>query len=116
MLAARQQDPQRLVAAYADVDAVILAIDGLPPEQGHETLYVVRELVKKRVWFAAAWLSRATAEVQRLRAQARSWAEGLAKRVRRWMSDTQEAFVRGIAAELPGVPVICLISWPISAR
>ncbi len=104
MLAARQQDPQRLVASYADVDAVILAIDGLPPEQGHETLYVVRELVKKRVWFAAAWLSRATAEVQRLRAQARSWAEGLAKRVRRWMSDTQEAFVRGIAAELPGVP------------
>jgi hypothetical protein len=36
------------------VDAVILAIDGLQPEKGHETLYVVRELVKKRVWFAEA--------------------------------------------------------------
>jgi hypothetical protein len=104
MLAARQQDPQRLVAAYADVDAVILAIDGLQPEKGHETLYVVRELVKKRVWFAEALLSSATAEVQRLLAQARSWAEGLDKRVRLWMSDKQEAFVRGIAAEFPGVP------------
>jgi len=69
MLAARQQDPQRLVAAYADVDAVILAIDGLQPEKGHETLYVVRELVKKRVWFAEALLSSATAEVQRLLAR-----------------------------------------------
>jgi len=104
MLAARQQDPQRLVAAYADVDAVILAIDGLQPEKGHETLYVVRELVKKRVWFAEALLSSATAEVQRLLAQARSWAEGLDKGVRLWMSDKQEAFVRGIAAEFPGVP------------
>jgi len=104
MLAARQQDPQRLVVAYADVDAVILAIDGLQPEKGHETLYVVRELVKKRVWFAEALLSSATAEVQRLLAQARSWAEGLDKPVRLWMSDKQEAFVRGIATEFPGVP------------
>src|SRR5215831_18247792 len=104
MLAARQQDPQRLVAAYADVDAVILAIDGLQPEKGHETLYVVRELVKKRVWFAEALRSSAMAEVQRLLAQARSWAEGLGKPVRLWMSDKQDAFVRGIAAEFPGVP------------
>src|SRR5262249_46805594 len=104
MLAARQQDPQRLVAAYADVDAVILAIDGLQPEKGHETLYVVRELERKRVWFAEALLSSATVEVQRLLAQARSWAEGLGKPVRLWMSDKQDAFVRGIAAEFPGVP------------
>jgi len=39
MLAARQHGPQRLATGYADV-AVILAIDGLQPEQGHETLYV----------------------------------------------------------------------------
>ena len=52
MLAARQQDLTLLAAVYADVDAVILAIDGLQPEKGHETLYVVRELEGKRVWFA----------------------------------------------------------------
>src|SRR5205807_17357 len=39
-----------------------------------------------------------------LRAQARSWAERLGKPVRLWMSDKQDAFVRGIAAEFPGVP------------
>src|SRR4029453_17616801 len=40
MLAARHRDPQQLVAAYAQVDAIILAIDGLQPEKGHETLSV----------------------------------------------------------------------------
>src|SRR5712691_3835840 len=104
MLAARQHDPSQLAAAYADVDAVILSIDGLQPEKGHETLYVVRELERKRVWFAEALLSSATAEVQRLLAQARSWAAELGKPVRLWISDKQDAFVRGIAAEFPGVP------------
>jgi hypothetical protein len=104
MVAARQHDPQRLATAYAEVDAVMLSIDGLQPEKGHETLYVVRELTRKRVWFAEALLSSTTAEVQQLLAQARSWAERLGKPVRLWMSDKQAAFVRGIAAEFPGVP------------
>src|SRR5215470_6502774 len=104
MLAARQHDPHQLAAAYADVEAVMLAIDGLQPEKGHETLYVVRELERKRVWFAEPLLSSATTEVQQLLVQARVWAERLGKRVRLWMSDKQDAFVRGIAAEFPGVP------------
>jgi hypothetical protein len=104
MLAARRQAPDQLAAGYADVEAVMLAIDGLQPEKGHETLSVVRELERKRVWFAEALLSSATAEVQHLLAQARAWAERLGKPVRLWMSDKQGAFVRGIAAEFPGVP------------
>src|SRR5882762_11997816 len=104
MLAARQHDPSQLAAAYADVDAVILSIDGLQPEKGHETLYVVRELERKRVWCAEALLSSATAEVQQLLAQARSWAAELGKPVRLWISDKQDAFVKGIASEFPGVP------------
>ena len=54
MLAARQQDPERLRQAYQSVDSLILSIDGLQPEKGHETLYVVRELTTRRVWFAEA--------------------------------------------------------------
>jgi hypothetical protein len=104
MLAARRQAPDQLAAAYADVEAVMLAIDGLQPEKGHETLYVVRELERKRVWFAEPLLSSATTEVQQLLVQARVWTERLGKRVRLWMSDKQDAFVRGIAAEFPGVP------------
>src|SRR2546422_8230010 len=104
MLAACQQAPDRLADAYRDIASLVLTIDGLQPEKGHETLYVVRELMRKRVWFAEPLLSSATQEVRRLIALARQWAERLDKPVRVWMSDKQDAFVKAIAAEFEGVP------------
>ncbi len=64
--AARQQDPQRLADEYRQVESLVLCIDGLQPEKGHETLYVVRELSRKRVWFAESLISSTAAEVRRL--------------------------------------------------
>jgi hypothetical protein len=104
MLAARQQDPQVVAAAYRNVAALVLSIDGLQPEKGHETLYVVRELNAKRIWFAEALLSSSADEVRRLLSQARAWATQLGLPVHLWLSDKQDAFVTGIAAEFPGVP------------
>jgi hypothetical protein len=104
LLAARQQDPAAVARAYQRARGLILSIDGLQPEKGHETLYVVRELGQKRVWFAEALLSSSAAEVQRLLARARAWVDRLGLPVRCWLSDKQEAFVTGIAAEFPGVP------------
>ena len=86
------------------VDEIILSIDGLQPEKGHETLYVVRELTRKRVWFAEPLLSATADEVRRLIAKAKEWAESLGKPVALWISDKQDAFVTGIAAEFPDVP------------
>jgi hypothetical protein len=104
MLAARQEDPAALRRQYQAVTEIILTIDGLQPEKGHETLYVVRELTRKRVWFAEPLLSATADEVRRLLAQAREWAESLGKPVALWVSDRQDAFVTGIAAEFPDVP------------
>jgi hypothetical protein len=104
MLAARQQDPDSLRCHYESDDKIILTIDGLQPEKGHETLYVVRELTRKRVWFAEPLISATNAEVQRLIAQAKQWAASLGKTVTLWISDKQDAFVKGIAAEFPEVP------------
>jgi hypothetical protein len=104
MLAARQQDPERLADDYRDIASVVLTIDGLQPEKGHETLYVVRELRRKRVWFAEPLLSSATQEVQRVIVLARQWAERLAKPVGVWMSDKQDAFVQAIGTEFPNTP------------
>ena len=104
MLAARQQDPEALRRQYESVSEIILSIDGLQPEKGHETLYVVRELTQKRVWFAEALISATAHEVQRLIAKAKDWATSLNKTVSLWISDKQDAFVTGIAAEFPGVP------------
>jgi len=104
MLAAREQDPLLFARDYRDRKDLILSIDGLQPEKGHETLYVVRELRAQRVWFAQPLLSSAAAEVRQLLAQARQWAEHLGLPVSLWISDKQDAFVTGIGAEFPGVP------------
>jgi len=104
MLAARQQDPEMLRQQYESVDKLILTIDGLQPEKGHETLYVVRELTQKRVWFAEALLSATADEVRRLITKAKEWSQSLGKPVVLWISDKQDAFVTGIAKEFPDVP------------
>jgi hypothetical protein len=104
MLAARQQDPEVLRRDYAAGAEVILSIDGLQPEKGHETLYVVRELTRKRVWFAESLISATADEVRPLIAKAKQWAGSLGVPVALWISDKQDAFVKGIAAEYPDVP------------
>ncbi len=104
MLAARRQDPELLKKAYEGIDDLILSIDGLQPEKGHETLYVIRELRAKRVWFAVPLLSSAESEIKKLIEQAQSWAERLGKPVRAWVSDKQGAFVNTIAEVFPEVP------------
>lgn len=104
MVAARHQDQARLAEHYKDIASLVLTIDGLQPEKGHETLYVVRELRGKRVWFAEALLSSSAEEVRRLVAKAKDWAKQLGKPVELWMSDKQDAFVKGIKAEFPDTP------------
>lgn len=104
LLAARQQDPASLRRHYESADRLVLSIDGLQPEKGYETLYVVRELTGKRVWFAEALLSATADEVRRLIAKAKQWAEDLGKPVVLWITDRQDAFVTSIAAEFPDVP------------
>jgi hypothetical protein len=104
MVAARHGDIEQLRQVYASTKSLLLAIDGIQPEKGHETLYVVRELSQKRVWFAEPLLSSAEDEVRRLFVRAREIAEALERPVGGWMSDKQEAFLKGIAAEFPGKP------------
>jgi hypothetical protein len=104
MLAARQQDAESLRRLYESAAEIILSIDGLQPEKGHETLYVVRELTQKRVWFAEPLISATEDEVRCLIKKAKAWAESLATPVGLWVSDKQDAFVKGIAAEFPDVP------------
>jgi hypothetical protein len=104
LVAARQQDPQHLAGAYRRLKSLVLTIDGLQPEKGHETLYVVRELNARRVWFGEALLSSSTDAIRLLLVRAHAWADRLGLPVRLWLSDKQDAFVKGIAAEFPGVP------------
>lgn len=104
MVAARQQDPALLRQAYRGVADLWLSIDGLQPEKGHEVLYAVRELKAGRVWFAEALLSNGAEEVRSLLARACAMAQALGQPVRLWVSDKQDAFVKAVRREFPGVP------------
>src|SRR5580658_8387023 len=104
MVSARQHDPDEFRKTYQGVSGLVLAIDGLQPEKGHETLYVVREIGQKRVWFATALLSGNAAELRKVFLRAQEMAKQLGVPVRCWISDKQEALVRGIAGVFAGVP------------
>lgn len=104
IVAGRQDDLERLREEYADVGDLVFTIDGLQPEKGHETLYVVREMRLGRVWFAEPLLSSSEAEVHRLFERAKRMAEAVGKPVRCWMSDKQQAFVTGVEKVFAGVP------------
>ncbi len=104
MVAAWHQDFDQLCAVYRASPDLVLTIDGIQPEKGHETLYVVRELRQQRVWFAETLLSSSTAEIRKLIARAKQMVQCLDKPVCGWMSDKQAAFVTTIAAEFPGTP------------
>src|SRR5258708_14027857 len=104
MLAARQQDPERLADDYRDMASLVLTIDGLQPEKGHETFYVVRELRRKRVWFAEPLLLSATQEVQRVIVLASQWTELLAKPVGGLMLDKKDGVWQGIGTAVSNNP------------
>ena len=104
MVAARHQDLGEMERAYRGTREVVLTIDGLQPEKGHETLYVVREATRNRVWFAEPLLSGTTAEIRKLFVRAKHLARTLRLKVVLWISDKQDAFLKCIAAEFPGVP------------
>jgi hypothetical protein len=104
MVAARHQDQLELADVYRDAKEVVLTMDGLQPEKGHETLYVVREVTQNRVWFAEPLLSGATDEIRKLFDRAKEIADRLGLKVVLWMSDKQDAFLKCVAELFPDVP------------
>ena len=104
MVAARHQDLREMKLAYRGIGKAVLTIDGLQPEKGHETLYVVREVTRNRVWFAEPLLSGTTAEIGKLFVRAKDLARTLHMKVVLWISDKQDAFLKCVAKKFPGVP------------
>jgi hypothetical protein len=101
LLRASQQDLEAVVApTVATHGGIILALDGLQPEQGNEQLWVVRE-VRSGAVLAAANLQQATAPV--LAALLRPIA-ACKLPVLGVVSDAQESIRLAVAAVFPQVP------------
>lgn len=80
---------------------LILAIDGLQPDVGHEVLWVVREVLSREVLLARSLLSSAERELTPLLREA---VAGLEVPVVGAVSDGQHSIRNAVAAAFPGQP------------
>ena len=101
LLAVALTDDRRLRGLLAGQGRVILAIDGLQPDVGHEVLWVVRDCLSGEVLLARSLLSARQRDLAELLRQ----VEGALKvPVAGVVSDGQHSVRKAVAEALPGVP------------
>jgi Transposase, Mutator family len=101
LLAVALTDNGRLNRLLAGQGRVILAIDGLQPDVGHEVLWVLRDCLSGQVLLARSLLSARQQDLAALLAEAR---DALAVPVAAVVSDGQHSIRKAVAQALPGVP------------
>ena len=101
LLAAAVTGPRRLRRALKGQGGVILALDGLQPDVGHEVLWVVRDCLSGEVLLARSLLSGRAVDLAPL---LREVAGAVGVPVLGVVSDGQASVRRAVAEALPGVP------------
>jgi hypothetical protein len=101
LMATSLADDDRLRAALVGQGRVILALDGLQPDVGHEILWVVRECLSGEVLLARSLLSSTSED---LAALLREVAAKVGVPVIGVISDGQHSVRRAVRLALPGVP------------
>jgi hypothetical protein len=101
LLAVALADDRRLSKALAKQGRVVLAIDGLQPDVGHEVLWVIRDCLSGEVLLARSLLSARRADLAELLAKVR---DALPVPIAGAVSDGQHSIRWAVAKALPGVP------------
>jgi hypothetical protein len=101
LLAVTLTDNSRLYGLLAAQGRVILAIDGLQPDVGHEVLWVLRDCLSGEVLLARSLLSGRQQDLAELIGQVR---DGLSVPIVGVLSDGQHAIRKAVAQAVPGVP------------
>jgi hypothetical protein len=100
LVSTHAREDEQLLAQLRTQGAIRLAIDGVQPEKGNETLYLLRDLQSRRVLVARNLLSSANTELAALIEEVLA----LGVPIRGVVSDKQESLCLAIARTLPGVP------------
>ena len=101
LVALHLADEERLLERLTHQGQVILAIDGLQPDVGHEVLWVLRDCVSGEVLLARALLSSTQHDLSALLGEV---TEALPVPIRGVISDGQKTIRKAVAKLLPGVP------------
>jgi hypothetical protein len=100
LVALRLTDARRLRDRLTREGGVVLALDGLQPDVGHEVLWVIRDCVTGEPLLARSLLSATEAD---LAALLREVQEALPVPILGVVSDGQQSIRRAVAAALPGI-------------
>lgn len=101
LVALHLADHQRLQQCLTRQGQVILALDGLQPDVGHEVLWVLRDCLSGEILLARSLLGAREADIAPLLTEVR---DALSVPIRGVISDGQHALRRAVARVLPGVP------------
>ena len=101
LLAVSLTDSTRLRGLLASQGRVILALDGLQPDVGHEVLWVVRDCLSGEVLLARSLLSGTADDLAALLCAV---AQAIGVPVAGVVSDGQTSIRRAVERALPGVP------------
>ncbi len=101
LLALSASDTAKLRRITAQAGRVILAVDGLQPDVGHEVLWVLRDCLSGEVLLARSLLSSTRDDLARLITEVR---EGLGVPIAGVVSDGQDSIRKAVKKALDGVP------------
>jgi hypothetical protein len=101
LVAVSLSNSQRLQAKLKVQGRVILAIDGMQPDVGHEVLWVIRECLSGEILLARTLLS---ARSEDLAVLLREVKESLVVPIAGVVSDGQQSIRKAVEIALPGVP------------
>jgi hypothetical protein len=101
LLALTLADAERLRRITQEAGRVVLALDGLQPDVGHEVLWVVRDLLSGEVLLARSLLSSTQDDLAKLLGEVR---ESLPVSIVGVVSDGQDSIRKAVKKALDGVP------------
>jgi len=101
LVALHLADQQRLRKRLKEQGQVILALDGLQPDVGHEVLWVLRDCLSGEILLARSLLSACEADLASLLREVR---QELDVPIRGVISDGQHSIRKAVLAALPEIP------------
>lgn len=104
LVALRVTDRDRIKARLQRQGHVILALDGLQPDVGHEVLWVVRDCLSEEILLARPLLGSTQGDLAALLTQVKQLLDALAIPVKGIISDGEETIRSAVAFVFPEVP------------
>lgn len=97
-------DQERIKARLQKQGHVILALDGLQPDVGHEVLWIVRDCLSEEILLARPLLSSTQGDITAVLQEVKHLLEPLKVPVKAVLSDGEETIRSAVAFVFPGVP------------